>query len=102
MIRSIIALLFVAMIPSYAVAFDCSGAVPLICNGPALNGTIGIPPELPFTQCGGTINYQHKLYSLNLTSAQEVTISLTGSATSAVEMVVFDNCDEEGRGGGGE
>jgi hypothetical protein len=77
-----------------ASAFDCSGAVPLTCNGPALGGTTGIPPELTFTHCGGTTPYKHKLYSLVLASDQEVTITLTGSAASFVEMAIFDGCNE--------
>lgn len=77
-----------------ASAFDCSGAVPLTCNGPTLGGTIGIPPELTFNQCGGTTPYKHKVYSLVLASDQEVTIALTGPAASFVEMAIFDGCNE--------
>lgn len=75
-------------------AFDCSGAVPLTCNGPTVAGTIGIPPQIDFAQCGNTTPVHHKLYTLTLATAQEVTVSLTGSAASFVEMVLFDGCDE--------
>ncbi len=54
MIRfSVFALCLLASVAP-AVAFDCSGAVPLAVNGPALNGTMGISPEITFAQCGNT------------------------------------------------
>jgi len=82
------------MMASSALAFDCSSSVPLVCNGPAESGTIGLPPEVTFSDCGGATSFKHKLYTLTVASAQSITVSVTGVAASVVEVVVFNGCDE--------
>ena len=82
------------LIAGSALAFDCSTAETLECNGPALSGTIGISPEITFPPCGATTSYKHKIYRLSVTSPQEISVTLTGAASTNVQLVVFENCDE--------
>ncbi len=40
------------------------------------------------------VSVKHKLYTVTLATAQELTVTLAGSGASFVEVVLFDGCDE--------
>jgi hypothetical protein len=94
MFRSLLPVLLVLAAPLSAQALDCTGIPDLVCDGPALQGTIGLQPEADYMTCGDTFPHHYKLYSVTLASAQEITVSVTGSAASVMEVVVFGGCDE--------
>ena len=89
-----VALAISLMIAGSSLAFDCSSSETINCNGPTLAGTIGIGPEISFPQCGTTTNYIHKIYDLTLATAQDISVTVAGAAAPFVQIVVFENCDE--------
>jgi len=66
MFRSIMLVLLVLAAPFSAQALDCTGLDTLVCSGPTLQGTIGLPPEADYTTCGDTFPHHYKLYNVAL------------------------------------
>jgi len=58
--------LLVLAAPFSAQALDCTGLDTLVCSGPTLQGTIGLPPEADYTTCGDTFPHHYKLYNVAL------------------------------------
>ncbi len=81
-------------LPAAVLAFDCSSARDLPCDGVPVSNTLSMPPEVTFTHCGGTTPWKHQLYTLTLASPAIVTLTLSSSVVGVAELVVFDGCDE--------
>jgi hypothetical protein len=96
MIRTATVLLTVLALslPATALAFDCSEAVPLPCDGTPLSGLINMQPETTFIPCNLTSNWSSKLYTVVLTQPSILTASFTGMSGSSAEIFVYDGCNE--------
>jgi len=81
-------------LPVAALAFDCSEAVPLPCDGTLLSGMINMHPETGFIPCDQTSIWTSKLYTITLTQPSSLTVSFTGMGGSSAELYVYDGCDE--------
>jgi len=95
--KTTIYLLLAALVlglPAAALAFDCSSARPLPCDGTPVSNTINLPPELTFAHCGGSTPFKHQLYTLTLAAPAIVTLTLSSSVVGVSELVVFDGCAE--------